>query len=362
MNSTLAIEAGRYRDINAIGGSTIADVLNAVKPQKVPYVFGGDGATFCIPPDLIEAVQQALKGCQVLSQQSMQLNLRVGLVPVSHLTKPVTICKYQATPSLTQYFFMGGGLEEADDLTKSQTQYNLPTDTLSNADFSGFECRWSEVPSAQGLTLSLLVKSRLTSQTDTHALYQMFNCKVFELLGGVSEHHPLNTPGLNLSMNAEKLNVEVASKTQHQGSWSVWRIRQIIRLQNLIGKAWMRFKVKNQFGDWGKYKTDMVTNSDYLKLDDTYRAVLSGSQVQVDRLVEWLERGYKSGELYYGIHTTHAALITCLIAKTGLEHIHFVDSSDGGYTMAAKQLKQQIRTAQLIASDAEVNLDNVEFV
>jgi hypothetical protein len=362
INSTLAIEAGRYRDINAVGGSTIAAVLNAVKPQKVPYVFGGDGATFCIPPDLIEVVQQALKGCQDLSQQSMQLNLRVGLVPVSHLTKPVTICKYQATPSLTQYFFMGGGLEEADNLIKSQTQYNLPPDTPSNADFSGFECRWSEVPSAQGLTLSLLVKSRLKSQTDTHALYQTFNRKVFELLGGVSEHHPLNTQGLSLSMNADKLNVEVASKTQHQGSWSVWRMRQIIRLQNLIGKAWMRFKVKNKFGDWGKYKTDMVTNSDYLKLDDTYRAVLSGSQAQVDRLVEWLERGYQSGELYYGIHTTHAALITCLIAKTGLEHIHFVDSSDGGYTMAAKQLKQQIRTAQPIASEAEVDLDNVEFV
>lgn len=342
MGSTKAIEAGRYRDINAIGGSSIAAVLNAVKPQKVPYVFGGDGATFCIPPDLIEPVKQALKGCQDLSEQTLQLTLRVGLVPVRRLSQPVTVCKYRAAPSLTQYFFMGGGLEEADGLIKSHDTYNLPPDTVSNADFSGFECRWSEVPSSRGLTLSLLVKSRLASQAESYALYQRVNEKVFELLGEVPDHHPLNTQGLNLSMKADKLALEVASKTQYQSAWRVWRTRQIIRLQNVIGKLWMRFKVNNQFGDWGRYKADMVTNSDYLKLDDTYRAVLSGSPDQVKDFVAWLEQAYQQGQLYYGVHSTKAALITCLIAKTGLEHVHFVDSSEGGYAMAAKQLKGQI--------------------
>ena len=350
IGSTKAIEAGRYRDINAIGGSTIAAVLNAVKPQKVPYVFGGDGATFCIPSDLIESVKQALKGCQELSEQSMQLGLRVGLVPVHQLTQAVTICKYRAAPSLTQYFFMGGGLEEADNLIKAHDEYNLPNHTVSNADFSGFECRWSEVPSSRGLTLSLLVKSRSNSQEVSYALYQQLNNKVFECLGDVPEHHPLNTRGLNLSMRADKLHAEVATKTQHQSVWRVWRMRQIIRLQNLIGNVWMRFNIKNQFGDWGRYKADMVTNSDYLKLDDTYRAVLSGSQEQVNDLVAWLDHAYQEGQLYYGIHTTNAALITCLIAKTGLEHVHFVDSSEGGYAMAAKQLKRQIASVKNASS------------
>jgi hypothetical protein len=36
-NSTKAIEAGQYRDINAVGGSSIAAVLNATKPRKIPY-------------------------------------------------------------------------------------------------------------------------------------------------------------------------------------------------------------------------------------------------------------------------------------------------------------------------------------
>ena len=66
--STKAIEAGRYRDINAIGGSTIAAVINAVKPLKVPYVFGGDGASFCIPSNALTDVKKALKGWQATAQ------------------------------------------------------------------------------------------------------------------------------------------------------------------------------------------------------------------------------------------------------------------------------------------------------
>jgi len=52
-NSTKAIETGHYREINAVGGSSIAAVINAIKPRRIPYGFGGDGARFCIPPELL---------------------------------------------------------------------------------------------------------------------------------------------------------------------------------------------------------------------------------------------------------------------------------------------------------------------
>ena len=48
--STAAIEEGLYREINSLGAASIVVLLNAVAPIKVPYVFGGDGATVCIPP------------------------------------------------------------------------------------------------------------------------------------------------------------------------------------------------------------------------------------------------------------------------------------------------------------------------
>jgi len=340
--STKAIEAGRYRDINAVGGSTIAAIVNALKPIKIPYVFGGDGATFCIPPNALVAAKEALKGCQELAKEAMQLELRVGIVPLNKVTRPVKICKYKVSPSLIQYFFMGGGLEDADRLIKESNTYALEENIKANADFSGFECRWNEIPSQHGVTMSLLVKSRADTDEQTILLYQMVSQKIVEFLGDVTQHHPLNRQGLSLSLNKDKLNIEVNAKSLHQSFWAKWKIRQIIRAQNIIGKVWMAFKVKNKFGDWGQYKQDMVVNSDYIKLDDTFRAILSGEKQKVQAFIEWLNQACKNGDLFYGVHLTNAALITCLVAKTGTEHIHFVDANNGGYTMAAKQLKNQM--------------------
>nr|WP_232023418.1 DUF3095 family protein [Thiomicrorhabdus aquaedulcis] len=107
-NSTLAIQEGRYRDVNAVGGSTIAALTNALKPLAAPFVFGGDGATFCVPPTALPQIKKALRGCQELARDGLKLELRVGLVPVSDLTKKVLVCRYARTVNMTQYFFMGG--------------------------------------------------------------------------------------------------------------------------------------------------------------------------------------------------------------------------------------------------------------
>ena len=48
--STQAIQAGRYKEVNALGASVIIAVLNIVKPLSIPFIFGGDGASLCIPP------------------------------------------------------------------------------------------------------------------------------------------------------------------------------------------------------------------------------------------------------------------------------------------------------------------------
>jgi len=47
--STKAIESGRYKEINILGGSSIIAVLNCIKNVEIPFVFGGDGESFVIP-------------------------------------------------------------------------------------------------------------------------------------------------------------------------------------------------------------------------------------------------------------------------------------------------------------------------
>lgn len=343
--SSKAINDGYYRDINAVGGSTIAALLNAVKPSKVPYVFGGDGASFCLPPELVPKVKRALRGCQELAMDGVKLELRVGLVPYSALNAPIRICRYQPAPNLVQYFFMGGGMEEADNIVKSNEQYHLDQNIEAKADFSGFECRWNEIPSQQEVTFSLLVKARCASDELSLQLYQALIVETQRVLGDASQHHPLNQQGLNLSFDASKLKMEALTKTMTEGldksAFQQWLRRQKLLIQNLIGHYWISKKVHAIDVDWGGYKQDLIRHSDYLKLDDTYRCVMSGTQNAVNQLLDWLEKRREAGQLFYGCHQTHSAIITCLVTKTGQEHIHFVDSAEGGYAVAAKQMKEQ---------------------
>jgi hypothetical protein len=96
--------------------------------------------------------------------------------------------------------------------------------------------------------------------------------------------------------------------------------------------------------DWGKYKDTLVTNTDFRKFDDNLRMVISGSVVQGQNLKQYLEKQYRNGILVYGIHISDRALMTCVISDYSLHHVHFVDGSDGGYAMAAKALKEQLKT------------------
>ena len=74
--STDAVRAGRYKDVNLLGASCIMAVLNATRPVEIPYVFGGDGASLCVPPSLLEATRSALRATRALAKREFGLQLR----------------------------------------------------------------------------------------------------------------------------------------------------------------------------------------------------------------------------------------------------------------------------------------------
>ena len=55
--STAAIAAGRYKDVNLLGACSIVAILNIVGELEIPFVFGGDGASLLIPPKFIQEVE-----------------------------------------------------------------------------------------------------------------------------------------------------------------------------------------------------------------------------------------------------------------------------------------------------------------
>ena len=99
--STQAIHEGRYKEVNGLGAASIMALLNAVTPLTVPYVFGGDGATVCIPPSKRAAVASALVATKQMAQASFGLPLRIGMVPMGRIRedgREVRVGKFQ--PSL----------------------------------------------------------------------------------------------------------------------------------------------------------------------------------------------------------------------------------------------------------------------
>jgi hypothetical protein len=55
-----------------------------------------------------------------------------------------------------------------------------------------------------------------------------------------------------------------------------------------------------------------------------------------------LQSAADKNELAYGIHRSSSALATCMVKAYEGDHVHFVDGADGGYALAARQLKAQL--------------------
>src|SRR5438874_6829094 len=58
IDSTKAIEAGAYKKVNTVGVACIAAVVNVDRNVDMPFVFGGDGATFAVPDALRERARR----------------------------------------------------------------------------------------------------------------------------------------------------------------------------------------------------------------------------------------------------------------------------------------------------------------
>ena len=95
IGSTQAIASGSYKKVNTVGAACIAAVVNVDRSVDIPFVFGGDGATFAVPDTLRERVIPALREAQRLSRSSFDLLLRVGMISVASLlarNMPVRPC------------------------------------------------------------------------------------------------------------------------------------------------------------------------------------------------------------------------------------------------------------------------------
>ena len=339
--STQKIEAGQYREVNMLGASSIMAVLNAVHPVEVPFVFGGDGASLIVPPCCLDEAREALLGVRAVAAQAFDMDLRVGAVPVAKIRHPYSlrVAKLKLAPHYHQASFIGGGITHASDLVKQNSIYRLDLDRDSgNANLTGLECRWQEVPSPRGETVSLIVNAVDTQGEAVSQIYQDILEAIRRIYGEPDDYHPISELNLHLSFNPYKLAAEVKARSR-TNLWS--RLKYWVRLliENVLGTVFMGLDLSIGGVDWGKYRDDVRAASDYRKIDDTLRMVISGSPAQNRRLVRYLEKHFCTGKITYGLHTSTHTVLTCLILDRRDCHFHLIDGAGGGYAMAAKALK-----------------------
>jgi len=121
VNSTKAIEAGRYKVVNMAGAACIMAAINAADDQGIAFVFGGDGATIAAPSSVGPAIDCALAKTRRMSREQFKLDLRVGAVPVSEIRRrgaDVRIAMLELSPGNRTALFCGGGANLTEVLVK----------------------------------------------------------------------------------------------------------------------------------------------------------------------------------------------------------------------------------------------------
>ncbi|MEZ4762820.1 MAG: DUF3095 domain-containing protein [Calditrichia bacterium] len=347
-NSTVAIQKGHYRQVNSIGVASIISVINALKPVEIPYAFGGDGAVLCIPPKNIEKVKEALVGTKLMAATEFDLNLRIGIVPVGEiyeLGEQVLLGKYRISDHCVQAMFQGNGLVLAEKLVKSDVLQRFTlrvNDAAPLADFTGFECRWQDVPSPHEEIVSILVQACGDSVGLKNSVYTDVLNAISRIYGSEEHYRPLHLTNLRLKTRRKQLHDEIRIRTMFSEDRDRKSYIRNLPWKNRFGKVLMAMGINTRTSNWKDYKSTLIANSDFRKFDNLLRMVISGTASQRLQMMAFLDKNYQRKRLFYGIHTAPKALVTCVVSDYRNDHFHFVDSADGGYAMAATVLKKQI--------------------
>jgi len=345
--STKAIEAGRYRDVNALGVASIVAIRNATPDLELPYVFGADGATLLIPETRRAVCEAALRGVRKLARSAFELELRVGLVPVGELRNAghgVQVARFRASRFVRLAMLRGSGIAQAERWVKdpiASARYAVSEDGPDAASFEGFECRWQPVPSRRGQIVSFIVQALDATEAERARSYRQI-IATLEAALGEGAGHPISLAGLRLGTFFGKYSTEARLRSGATQGDGYRAAAGEARKKSLIGRALMALGASAGGFDGKAYPRELIENSDFRKFDEALRMVLDVSAEQLAAIEAELERARVEGHLVYGIHRAPSALITCYLRSYQGDHVHFVDGSDGGYALAARQLKAQL--------------------
>lgn len=338
IQSTKAIQEGRYKDVNMIGAATLAALDHALGDLSIPFVFGGDGASAVIPMKHMDRVRVELCKLRRMAAEAFDLQLRVGVVPVSELEEkagPLYIAKYLLPNDVPMTLFRGGALAKADQLIKTERDlYEVPVLSDEWVDLSNLSCRWKPFQAKEGKMLALLAYQ---PEWNESALRKLLQGLENIMKPSIQDANPVKIESMDYRSYSSMLKAD--SRIQKKFG------RRLARyFETTVAFILFKLRLDRLLSKVLHYRRATPGHSDFRKFDDVLRMVLDCTHEQVEQIRELLRKSREETGLCFGTHTSDTAIMTCYVPSLDDgKHIHFIDGGDGGLATAAIELKQQLK-------------------
>ncbi|MDF3820684.1 DUF3095 domain-containing protein [Leptospira sp. 96542] len=348
VGSTKAIEEGRYKDVNTAGGLVAIAVANVYGHMNFPFVFGGDGVTFLLPIHLLFSIRSAIADTISVVRNGFGLEMKAGIVPVQELYKAgadIFVSKFFASPHYVQCSIFGSGLSLAESWIKESKDESFlvrETEKITPADYTGFTCRWQDIPSDRGEIVSLIVQPIANEYSATSKIITRVLNFIRTEFGEEVDYHPLNLDTLDLD-NGRYLEKEAIVKSGKKSGLKFFLAYLRIKMERYVMGLAIRFNIpiKSFHYSLNRLKEYQIMSADFRKFDGTLKMVIDGSAKHRQALIEFLETLTLEGKILYGYFVSDRSHMTCILKVGVSSEVHFVDGADGGLTMAAKVLKEK---------------------
>jgi hypothetical protein len=334
VESTKAIAEKRYKSVNMAGAAVIASVTNALGHQDFPFIFGGDGASFAVPPPDADKAREALAATAAWADGELGLTLRVALIAVADIRKAgldVRVARYGPSANLSYAMFAGGGLAWADAAIKRGEFAVTPAPPGTWPDLTGLSCRFQEFRAERGLILAVLV---LPAPGADPAAFRSLTEGIVALVEATpNAGRPIPAGGPQIHWPPQGAALETHTlpdgkrfKRARVLAWTLFSyliMRSGLRIGSFVPAIYMQ---------------QVIENSDFRKYDDGLRMIIDCTP----ELAGMIERRLAAaqGIARYGLHRQDGAMMTCFTpSPTRSDHVHFIDGAQGGYAAAATALK-----------------------
>jgi hypothetical protein len=338
-NSTQTVMNGGHENVNLIATGSIVTVLNIAFSMgvAVPFFFGGDGATFIVPPTIVDKVMQALAGYKTNTRDNFNLELRTGILPVQEIYAGghhLHLAKYSGSEVFFIPVVLGNGLNYAERIIKGADYMLAANDGKEDEpNLTGMQCRWDRIapPEDKEEVVSLLVVA--SDGNRQSVVFKEVMDAMDDIYGPPQKRQPISVAKLQFNSTFSKLSNEMMVKLG-EIKWL-----QLLKTWALGLYGYIYFRTQN-----GKsYLQSLVEMADTLVIDGKINTVISGTARQRIALQKVLDKLEAEGKLIYGLHISRASVMSCYVRDLKDDHIHFVDGSEGGYTQAARMLKSKVK-------------------